>query len=332
MKKSKLKKKIFIFLIMVIVLTLIFFLGMQMGINKASNEEKTITTISEIEVENRTIQKTLTSSGQIESAKTEKLELNTSKYFNTMCVETDDTVEEGDNILEYTDGTYLTAPYNCIITSYNVPENGNLCDDENYIEVQSLDELQISLSINESEINSVKEEQEVNITLTADENKEYTGKIATIDSVGTYSSGGSTFAAKVEFENDGNIKIGMTASCEVILEEVENVIAVPIAAVQVSDDSKYVIVVKEDGTTENINVETGISDDNYVQIKSGLNGDETIQLIETTTTNNIQSSQGNSRQNGMMQRGGDSMPQDMQSGGGRGQMSENMGTPPDMKN
>ena len=41
-------------------------------------------------------------------------------------------------------------------------------------------------------------------------------------------------------------------------------IAVPIAAVQETDDSRYVICVKEDGTTEHIEVETGVSDDNYV--------------------------------------------------------------------
>ena len=33
-----------------------------------------------------------------------------------MCVEEDDTVKKGENILKYTNGTYLVAPYDSVIT------------------------------------------------------------------------------------------------------------------------------------------------------------------------------------------------------------------------
>lgn len=314
MKKQKLKKKVFTILIIIVILGIAFFIGMQFGISSANNEEgTTTTTISEVEVETQTIQKKLTSSGQISSASSEKLSLSTSKYFQNMCVETDDIVAEGENILEYTDGTYLKAEYNCIVTDYNLPETESICTSENYIEVENLDDLVMTLSINESEINSVEVGQEVNITLTADDSKTYSGQISKIDSIGTYSSSGSTFTATVSFQNDGDIKIGMTASCEVILEEATDVIAVPVACVQISDESRYVIVAKEDGTTENVEVETGISDGDYVEITSGLTGGEKIQLIETTTVNNkSSSSQENSRGEGR----GDFMGgQDVRQGG-----------------
>lgn len=283
MKKS-IKKKVICIIFICILIILSFFLGRQNGISKASNTTNTTTTITEVTVGAQTIQKTLTSSGQINAAETEKLSLSTSKYFKTMCVEEDDTVKAGENILKYTSGTYLTADRDCVIVSYSVPETGSICTSSNYIEVQYLDTLNLSLSINESEIQNIKEGQEVGIVLTADETKTYTGKITKIDSIGTYASSGSTFNSTVEFENDGNIKLGMTASCTIILEEKKDVIAVPIATVQETDDSRYVICVKEDGSTENIEIETGISDDNYVEIISGLTGGETVQVIQTTTT------------------------------------------------
>lgn len=314
MKKS-IKEKIILVIFILILIIISFFVGRQNGISKATNSTNTTTTITEVTVGTQTIQKTLTSSGQINSAETEKVSLNTSKYFKTMCVEEDDTIKAGENVLKYTNGTYLTLDQDCVITSYSVPDTGDICTDSNYVEVQYLDTLKLTLSINEAEIQNVKEGQEVEIILTADETRTYTGKITKIDSIGSYASSGSTFTATVEFKNDGNIKLGMTASCTVILEEASDVIAVPIAAVQETDNNKYVVVVKEDGTTENIEIETGISNDNYVEVKSGLNGGETVQVVSTTTTS---SGRNSSSLNGMMgsQSGRDGMIGQMQSQNG----------------
>ena len=321
--KKGIKKKIILMIFVLILVVASFFLGRQNGISNATNTTNTTTTVTEVEVGTQTIQKTLTSSGQINAAETEKVELNTSRYFKTMCVEEDDTVKAGENILKYTNGKYLTLDRDCVITSYSVPETGDICEDNNYIEVQYLDTLNLTLSVNEVEIQNVKEGQEVEITLTADETKTYTGKISKIDSIGSYASSGSTFTATVEFENDGNIKLGMTASCTVILEEATDVISVPIAAVQETDENKYVVVVREDGTTENVEIETGISNDNYVHVKSGLTGGETVQVVSTTTTS---SGRGSSSSSGMMgsQGGRSGMSGQMQNQGGfdRGSRTE----------
>lgn len=95
---------------------------------------------------------------------------------------------------------------------------------------------------------------------------------------------GTYFSAKVTFENNGNLKIGMSASCEIIIEKAENVVAVPLEAVQTSDDGKYVIVVNDDGNTSEVSVETGISNDAYIQIKSGISEGTTVQMIESSTS------------------------------------------------
>ena len=70
----------------------------------------------------------------------------------------------------------------------------------------------------------------------------------------------------------------MSATCEIIIESAENVVAVPIEAIQTSDEGKYVIVVNEDGTTNNVIVETGISNDAYTEIKSGISENTTVEV------------------------------------------------------
>jgi multidrug efflux pump subunit AcrA (membrane-fusion protein) len=69
------------------------------------------------------------------------------------------------------------------------------------------------------------------------------------------------------------------------LEKAENVIAVPKEAIQTANGSSYVVVVNDDGSTENVIVATGISNDAYTEIKSGLNGNETVQYTVTSSSN-----------------------------------------------
>ena len=310
---KRFKKILFIIILIAVVATITFFVGRQIGLN--TDVSSTNTTIEEKEVSKRTITKTLTASGEIGTATTEKLELSTSKYFKTMCVEEDDTVKKGENILKYSNGTYLTAPYDLVVSSYSVPDTGEIATSSNYVEVKDLNNLTTTLTINENEIANIKEKQEVEITLTADTSKTYTGKITKIDSVGTYSSSGTTFSVVVSFENDGNAKLGMTVSCTINISELKDVLAVPINAVQTTNNKKYVMVV-ENGETKEVEIKTGLSDDEYVQVTSGLQEGQVVQVVTTTKQNTIRST-GNNNGFGMKQdsSSGGRMPSDM--GGGQ---------------
>lgn len=304
------KKKIFIILIIILVMLGVFFLGRQVGINTNQNSTKVIKTEEQVTTQN--IKKTLTASGSIASKETEKLTLSTTKYFDAMCVEIDDTVLKDNNILKYKDGTYLNANNDCVIISTNLPETGYRATSSNYVEVSNLNLLTISLSISENEISSLAVGQDVEISLTADDSKKFTGKLTKIDSVGTYSNSGTTFTAVVEFENDGSVKLGMSVSCTIILKEEKDVVSVPINAVATnSEGKKYVVKVNSDGSTEETIVETGIANESYVQILSGLTTEDIVQ-IETEITEDANTSSQKTNGFGEMQRGtmGGDMPGD----------------------
>ena len=70
---------------------------------------------------------------------------------------------KGSKIVKYTNGTYLKAPYDLVITSYNVPDSKEKVRSNNYVSYKSLSSLKMELSIDESDINKVKENQEVTI-------------------------------------------------------------------------------------------------------------------------------------------------------------------------
>lgn len=322
MKKKKSKAGMIILIILVIVEGIV--IGLLVA-NSNKSTSSTTTTVSEVNVSTQTIEKTLTASSEVATSSTENLTLSTAKYFKTMCVEENDEVKTGENILEYTDGTYLTATYDCLVSTYSVPATGSIYTSSNYVTVENLDTLQLSLSVDESEISNISKGQEVQITISALDDKKYTGTITKVNELGTYSSSGSTFTATVQFTNDGNVKLGMSASCTVVLQKVENVIAVPIAAVQTKKDEKYVVVVNTDGTTTNTTITTGVSNDEYVEVKSGLSGNETVQKVTTSTTN-TSSSSSSKNSSSSLTGGSSSGGMQQQSSGGMGQMGG--GTPP----
>lgn len=226
----------------------------------------------------------------------EKLTLNTNYYYLNMCVEEEEFVRKGENLLKYTNGTYLTAPYDCVVMSYSVPTAKEICTSSNYVYIASLEDLYMDINISEEQINKISIGQEVEIIANYDETKIYKGTITKINAIGTHSSGGTTFAAIASIENDDTLKLGMSATCTVTIEKSENLPCLPIEAVLIENNEKYVNKVNSDGSTQKMQIETGKSNANYVEIKSGLSLGDIVEY-ETTTVTTILEDEENSSKN-----------------------------------
>ena len=150
---------------------------------------------------------TLSSTSEVKSALIENVELHATYYLEEAYVEENSYAQKGDNILKYTNGTYLTAPYDCYIVELNVPDEEGKCLNSHYVQIQSKNILTVSMKIDETKINKVNVGDEVQITVSAID-KTYTGYITHIGS--TASNG--KFTIDIEFENDGDVKLGMTST------------------------------------------------------------------------------------------------------------------------
>lgn len=151
--------------------------------------------------------KTIQTTSEVISSLTEKIELHATYYLEECYVDTNQQLKSGDNILKYTNGTYLTAPYDCVIGEINLPNDGEKCTNNNYIEISSRSLLAVQFKVDETKINEISIGQEVKIEIKAYDNKILIGNITNISS--TASNGNFTVTA--EFENDGDVMIGMTA-------------------------------------------------------------------------------------------------------------------------
>ena len=275
------KKKIFILLITIVIIVTVILIA----VKSKEDTSKIIETNEKIaEVSTQSIITTLTAPGEVQSANVEKLTLNTSYYYLTMCAEQGDLVKEGANLLKYSNGTYLVAPYDCVITGYSVPEVKSICTSSNYIEVSSVEDLYMDINIGEDKIDKVTSGQEVDIVVSYDETKEYKGTISKINAIGTRGNGATNFAAIASMKNDGNLKLGMSATCTITLDKHDDLACLPIESIIIEDDKKYVNLINDDETITKTEIETGVADANYVQILSGLSLGDKVKYETTTVT------------------------------------------------
>ena len=141
---------------------------------------------------------------------------------------------------------------------------------------------QITLSIEDKNLEKANVNQDVEISIKKDEETlNYVGKVKKINKDINNKS-----TLNIEITNpDERLEENMQANCTVIIEKAENVVGLPVEAVQKDEEGKeYVDVVQDDGAAKQVDIKTGISDDYYVEITYGLNVGDSVQIVKSTTT------------------------------------------------
>ena len=160
-------------------------------------------------------------------------------------------------------------------------ENNTAITDENEQTTETVKTYSVKLSIEDKDFSKVKENQPVEIVVKKEEkNLSYIGKVKKINKDPLAKS-----TIDIEIINlDENLQADLQATCTIIVEKAENVVALPIEAIQKDEEQKkYVNLVIEDGNTTKTYIKTGISDDYYVEIKEGLNVGDRVQIVKSST-------------------------------------------------
>ena len=142
--------------------------------------------------------------------------------------------------------------------------------------IYDLSYLKFDMSLDELDISKVEVGQKVLISCEALELSDIVGEITKVSVVGTTTYNSTTYPVTVKvYDPPEGLLAGMNVDAELVLEEAENVLTVPTAAIQRGN----VVYVKDDGTKSaddnapegymSVKVETGISNDNYIEITGG---------------------------------------------------------------
>lgn len=154
--------------------------------------------------------------------------------------------------------------------------------------IYDLSSLTFEMSIDELDIQNVKVGQKVTVTADAFENETFTGTVTNVSLESTYSNGVSTYPVTVTLDETGNLLPGMNVDGVITLDEAEDVLTIPVDSlmrgnqVYVRDDT----VKEQQGAVpagfRSVQVETGLTNDSYVEITSGLEEGDEVYVSESS--------------------------------------------------
>ena len=225
-----------------------------------------------------------------------------------------------ENQYENLDDYTITSPIKGTIVdkNYNAGEtteaNQVLCT------IYDLSYLTMTLSVDELDIASIEVGQSVSIVADAVEDTTYAGTVTKVSVAGTSSGSATTYPVTIRIDETDGLLPGMSVDATIELASAEDVLAIPSAALNRGDtvlvtadspsaaNGTLVESTAEDGEDYySVEVTTGVSGDDYIEIVSGLQEGDTVAYIPTSSS---------SSEMGMMMGGMPSMGGGMPSGGG----------------
>ncbi|MDK2808360.1 MAG: HlyD family secretion protein [Clostridiales bacterium] len=191
----------------------------------------------------------------------------------------DDAEAKLDEVKEnYTDYT-ITSPITGTIIQKNYKEGDTLSSsgqNTTLCLIYDLSAMTFEMSVDELDVHSVEVGQTVNITADALEDETFEGVITNISLVSTSSGGVTQYPVTVRIDEVGDLLPGMNITGEIVIESVDNALSIPADALMRGNQ----VYVQDESVTEEVDgvpagfravdVTTGISDDEYVEITEGL--------------------------------------------------------------
>ncbi|WP_165921101.1 efflux RND transporter periplasmic adaptor subunit [Paenibacillus albiflavus] len=187
-------------------------------------------------------------------------------------------------------------------------------------EIVNYNKLQLDIQVDEMDILKVKTGQTTEVTVDALPKEKFQGEVIDIAKEGESKNGVSLYSVTLQINDPGEIKAGMSARAEIIVENKTNVVVVPIEAVQQRQGKSFVLV--DDGTSKQEPASTsaarqttgtqtpaiqtpgtmrevtiGIQNETYAEIVSGLKAGENVIIPNAAATTGNANTR---RQNGQM--------------------------------
>ncbi|MEK7168821.1 MAG: efflux RND transporter periplasmic adaptor subunit [Patescibacteria group bacterium] len=184
----------------------------------------------------------------------------------------------------------ITAPFSGIIGSVNLVEGMVLTSANSTTSINSQRVAVIkggslpvvSVSLSEVDVPKVKVGQKVIVTLDSVSGKTFTGKVATVDRVGSTSNNVTSYPANIKLDSSSDaILPNMAATANIILNTLTDVLIAPVTSIEMQNGINYAKVLKN-GKQELVEVTLGLSTDDDVEIKSGVTEGQEV-VIRTST-------------------------------------------------
>lgn len=200
-----------------------------------------------------------------------------------------------DKISELTSKLMVTAPTDGMVAYVNYRVGDQITANEQsdqwslmLMDVYNTDEMYIYTNASDLDVLYIAQDAPVIVTVDALPGETFDGKVMRLDSYTDYRTGETVYNVQIRVEGREGLRPGMNTNCFVDSGESLNTLLVPIEAVFEENGKQKVEILKEDNQVEVVEIETGLMNDMYVEVISGL---EEGQLVVTGSTKDLMPSQ-----------------------------------------
>ncbi len=165
---------------------------------------------------------------------------------------------------------------------YKIEQGVEIPEGYKIITIPDASKMKVEIKIHENWIDKIKLGQKAKISIAAFSDETFTGKVlkkAPLAEPQRFMNADlKVYPTDVSIDGThDSIKTGMSGKVEILIDELKDVLYVPIQSV-VTVDEKELCYVKAGGRTEKRDVVTGLFNDDFVEIKSGLTQGEKVLL------------------------------------------------------
>ena len=170
----------------------------------------------------------------------------------------------------------IQAEFSGVVTEVSAVSGGPAAKGGSLFTIASNEDVIVDMSVTRFDLEKLEVGQSAEINLAG---KTYTGKVSKLSRLAQENTKGTpVVSAEIHIDNpDENIYLGLEAKVSVSGHKAENVIVVPVEAVNTGVDGSFCYVVDENGVVAKREVVTGLASSMEIEIQSGLNvGDKVI--------------------------------------------------------
>ncbi len=181
----------------------------------------------------------------------------------------------------------LVAPFAGVVAATGANPGEQVGASTAVITLVDTSQVRVDVVVAETDVARVKAGQPVALTFDALPGKQVSGTVSVVAPVSTTTNGVVNYSVEISLDPQqaqaAGVRPGMTATASIVTESHPNVVEVPNRAIKTQGRTKTVQVLDASGKTETRTVQTGVSNDQFTEIVSGLQAGEKV-VIPTTST------------------------------------------------
>lgn len=172
----------------------------------------------------------------------------------------------------------IKAEFDGVVTAIDVYQGGKVSTGMKLFTLKSIDDVVVKLSANKYDIVNIEEGQSATVTI---RNKGYEGKVTRVSRMADEKQSGGISVEVTPDSPDGDIILGIETKARIRTADLPETLVVPLAALWEDENGTFLFVYR-DGKAVKMEVETGVRNENQVEILSGVTAGDVVVWSDTS--------------------------------------------------